>query len=61
MLNTGKVTSREILTVLALRCTVVGGFYNYVTEVDFDVADLIAAKCDEERARSGRKNWTFQD
>ena len=35
LLNEGKVTSQEIFTVLAHRCTVVGFYYNHITEVDF--------------------------
>lgn len=42
MLNKGETTSREIITVLALRCTTAGFHYNLITEVDFDVADIAA-------------------
>ena len=61
MLNKGEVTSREILTVLAHRCTVVGSDLNLITEIDFEVADRAAQKCDDERRKTGKKNWTFRD
>jgi Asp-tRNA(Asn)/Glu-tRNA(Gln) amidotransferase A subunit family amidase len=61
MLNEGEATSREILTVLAHRCTVVGSELNLITEVDFEVADRMAQQYDDERRKSGKRNWTFRD
>ena len=61
LLNNAQATSRQILTVLAFRCTTVAHHFNQVTEVDFEVADRAAATCDAERKRTGKKNWTLND
>ena len=35
LLNSGEVTSKQIITVLAYRCTTVGYGNNLITEIDF--------------------------
>ena len=58
-LNSGAVTSQELVVALALRTASVGKRLCLFTQTMFEPAIKMAEKCDKER--KGRKNWTISD
>jgi hypothetical protein len=58
-LNNRELTSTQLIAIFGLRAATVGKALCVITEDYFEFALAKAEECDTERAKTGKKNWTF--